>query len=49
MLAFIESVPWAREADVERDRIHLGAYAVKCFAEFRTTSSRPSQHFLKEG
>jgi hypothetical protein len=49
MFVFIESVPWARETDVECDRIHIGAYSVKCFAYFRIIPSMRSQCFLKEG
>ena len=37
--AFIGSVPWARDTDVESDGIHLGAYACKCFANVRTIGS----------
>jgi hypothetical protein len=47
LFVFIESVPWARETYVERDKIHLRAYVVKCFANFRIISSKPCNVSLK--
>jgi hypothetical protein len=36
---FRGSVPWASDTNVESDGIHLGAYALKCFANVRTFGS----------